>query len=117
MHDSEIQRSDGDVRNVQTLIFPIKTVHGYIAASVLHDITDRIKTEQALQDSEERFRSFVEESVQGIILLDEQGRIVEWNKANEHITGLTRAEVLGQLFVDVMMPHVDGFHLTQQTRR
>lgn len=51
--------------------------------------------EQALSESEERFRSFIEQSVDGVILIDEEGLLIEWNQAMKSITGLSSAETLG----------------------
>ena len=45
----------------------------------------RISAEKALQDSEEKFRSIVEQSAEGILLCNEEGKIIEWNKAPKKI--------------------------------
>ena len=79
-------------------------------ASVLaigRDITNRIHAENALRESEQKFRGFVEESFEGFTLLDEQGHIIEWNRARERITGLKADKVIGRFLWDVqhqMMP-------------
>ena len=59
------------------------------------EITERKRSEAALHDSEARFRSFIEQSSEGMVLIDEYGQIIEWNSAQENISGITRAEVLG----------------------
>jgi two-component system cell cycle sensor histidine kinase/response regulator CckA len=51
--------------------------------------------ERRLRTSEKRLRSVVEQSVDGIVLTDEQGTIIEWNQGMENITGVPRAEVQG----------------------
>jgi PAS domain S-box-containing protein len=63
--------------------------------------SQRDATLEALRESEQKFRSFVEESAEGLALIDEQGKIIEWNQAYENITGLKRDEVLGKAFLDV----------------
>ena len=49
----------------------------------------------------ERFRGLVEQSLDGIVLTDAKGIVVEWNRAMEHIIGLKTEEVLGQPIWDV----------------
>ncbi|MBI4670060.1 MAG: PAS domain S-box protein [Chloroflexi bacterium] len=71
-------------------------------AVIFADITDRKRAEQALHASEQKFRSFVEQSADGIALLDEQGVIIEWNQAIAEMTGLTRAQMLGIALWDVL---------------
>ncbi len=57
------------------------------------DITKRKKAENALAYSEEKFRSVIQQSVDGIILYDQFGKIIEWNHADERLTGFSRSEV------------------------
>ena len=49
----------------------------------------------------QQFRCFIEQFRDGIVLADKMGSIIEWNQAEEQITGLTRAEVLGRSIWDV----------------
>ena len=66
------------------------------------EIAERKAAEDALRKSEEKLRNIVEQSVDGIVLVDEEGTLIEWNRGQERITGLSRAEVLGRPLWDVM---------------
>ncbi len=69
-----------------------------------HRISDTLSNRlffQNLQESEAKFRSLVEQSHDGVVLINEQGCIVEWNQSQEQITGLTRDEVFGERAWDV----------------
>jgi PAS domain S-box-containing protein len=59
----------------------------------------RIETEEALTETQERFRSLVE-SVKdyAIYMLDPEGRVVSWNAGAERIKGYQPAEILGHHF-------------------
>lgn len=56
----------------------------------------------SLKESEEKFRSVVEQSPNGIYLLSPEGEIVEWNRSMEQITELTHEEVVGRHISAVM---------------
>ncbi len=66
------------------------------------EVAERKAAEDALRKSEEKLRSIVEQSGDGIVLVDEEGTIIEWNRGQERITGLSRAEVLGRPVWEVM---------------
>ncbi|NMC13376.1 MAG: PAS domain S-box protein [Chloroflexi bacterium] len=77
-------------------IFPIKDINGGITNAViqLNNITERKIAEDALRQSEFKFRKFVEEASVGIILIDEKGQIIEWNRAMVELTGYPRSQIL-----------------------
>jgi PAS domain S-box-containing protein len=58
------------------------------------EIVKRIEAQIALEESENKFRSFIEQSTEGIILIDEEGKIVDWNKGMEMIFKIPREEVI-----------------------
>ncbi len=60
------------------------------------EINERRQTEEALRESELKLCSVIEQSADGIILADEQGLVIEWNQAQEQITGMMRTQALGK---------------------
>ena len=62
----------------------------------LIDITERKQAEVALRESEDRFRSFIEQSALGQMLIDEEGNNLEWNHAMAEITGFSREQAVGK---------------------
>ena len=61
----------------------------------------RMKAEVELRESMTKFKTLIENLSEGILLLDEQGLIIEWNPVKEQLTGLTREQVLGKPIWDV----------------
>jgi PAS domain S-box-containing protein len=59
----------------------------------------RVWAEDALQESEERFRLFVEGVHEyAIVLLDPQGDVVNWNAGAERVKGYKAKEIIGRSF-------------------
>ncbi len=67
------------------------------------DITSRVKMEQALRESERKFRGVVETSADGIVITDEQGRVVQWNHSAEKIFGIPKEKAIGQPLYKLQM--------------
>ena len=74
-----------------------KTGDLILAQMIVEDITERKKNESDLNESKEKFRNLVEQSEDGIALIDQSGIILEWNQGMTNITGFSRDSVLGTL--------------------
>jgi two-component system, LuxR family, sensor kinase FixL len=70
---------------------------------IVHDLTARVRLEEQLRASEARWRAIVESAVDGIIVIDTQGRIEAFNHAAERLFGYQEPEVLGRN-VSMLMP-------------
>jgi PAS domain S-box-containing protein len=66
------------------------------ALVISRNITESKRAADKLKESEEKYRSFVEQSQDGVVLVNEDGSIIEWNKAQERIFGIKREDVLGK---------------------
>lgn len=69
---------------------------GTVWVAVHEDITARKKAEEALQDSEELFRTISTSAQDGIIMINNEGKISYWNKAAKKIFGYTKQEAIGK---------------------
>ncbi|MDR0714372.1 MAG: PAS domain S-box protein [Bacteroidales bacterium] len=51
---------------------------------------------QQLENSENTMRNFISQAMVGIAILDQEGRVIEWNPALEQILGIPRNEAIGK---------------------
>jgi PAS domain S-box-containing protein len=102
----ELARQDGSRFNAEVSVSTQPSSLGLITTLVIRDVTARQRAEEALRESEARFRSLFENMTEGValheLLYDDHGlavdyRIVSTNPAFEKHTGLKPEQVQGQL--------------------
>jgi PAS domain S-box-containing protein len=71
--------------------------------SVVYDITQRKRAEDAQNESEERYRNLFEATFEAVII-HEDGTIVDVNHSFEEICGWSRGEILGQQVLSLVPP-------------
>jgi len=93
-------------RSLEVACSPMRDNRGSICGviGVAQDITERIEQEQALRESEEKFRNITSTAIDAIIMMDQTGRISIWNDAAQVIFGYTEQEVIGQNFYLLITP-------------
>jgi len=98
-----INDAHGQVLTVLTkkTLFTDKSGNKYIVG-VIRDITKRKNTEEALRQSEKRFRSFAQTANDAIITSDSSGRIIFWNIRAERMFGYTSQEALDKVFTMII---------------
>ncbi len=70
-------------------------------SGLARNITDRKQAEMALKESETKVKEIIDQISDGIIVFDEQKKIIIWNKGAELICGLKSDAVLNQSIVDL----------------
>ncbi|PSB27186.1 response regulator [Stenomitos frigidus] len=78
------------------------------ALMVIRDVTQRKQTENALRESEERFRAIFEQAAVGIGLANMSGQIIRVNKGLCDLLGYTQSELVGKTFQE--LTHPDDWH-------
>lgn len=69
--------------------------------SIIRDITERKTAEQRLKESEEKYRSLVDQASEMLFLLDMEGKLIDVNQAAISSTGYSRDELLCMTVYDI----------------
>ncbi len=102
-HEVEIERKDGFIFPVKLSISEMSMPSGQMFLAIIEDIAELKTIALDLQAAAARYGAIVENTVDGIVNIDERGNIETFNRACENIFGYTAAEVLGQN-VKILMP-------------
>ncbi|MCV6576326.1 MAG: PAS domain S-box protein [Cohaesibacter sp.] len=101
-------------------VFEQKTEKGQIVGFRV-DITELKQREQALKERESQLRATMESALDGIIVIDDQGVICEFNDAASKIFGFSPQESIGQPMAELIIPshlrdaHHKGMDLYRKT--
>lgn len=90
---------------IRKIAVPVMVV--YPAASVLLSMLlmrqqDRRRLEDALKESEKKYKSYIENAPDGIFITDETGHFTEVNRAASEITGYSKDELLNMKISDFL---------------
>ena len=94
-----VENADGSRRNVSVSPRVLKDERGDIVGAIncLYDVTDRKRAEEALRQSQERFRLLIEGARDyAMFLLDPANIITFWSAGAERVFGWTQDEAIGQ---------------------
>lgn len=81
-----------------------------IGIGIIENISGRVAAEKALRASEEKFRKIFENSNDGMTICDSQGRVTDWNRANEVMTGLPKGDAIGKYLWDLQFASAPPDH-------
>ena len=89
---------DGTIRVIHEQIDPVVDEGGRVISEpgTIQDITEWDRAQRALRESEDRFRSFMENAPVGMFLKDLGGRIILANRPSSNVLGLSPEQILGR---------------------
>jgi len=90
-----VVKDDGDVTWLSVTAAPMQ-LPAHRVVVTYGDITDRKQAEEALRESEERYRLLAETTRDIIVLHDMEGRILYVNQAGLDFAGFDRSEAIGR---------------------
>ena len=68
------------------------------------DITERVRQEEALRESEARTRSIIETALDAVVSIDRDGLVIGWNSQAETIFGYPAHETMGRKLSELIIP-------------
>lgn len=102
--EEKVSWPDGGYKWFSTIKLPFRDIEkkiiGTFGFSI--DVTEKKLSEEALRESEIRFRSYIENAPIGVIICDEKGRYIQVNPATSEITGYSSEELLELSILDVL---------------
>lgn len=108
-HELEVvvERADGARKSVIVSPSTLRNEAGEIIGAIncVYDITSRKEAEEALRQSEERFRLLVEGAHDyAMFLIDPENRITFWSSGAERLFGWSQREAVGQIASLIFTP-------------
>jgi PAS domain S-box-containing protein len=97
-YELNIQRRDGKRMDVELAMRKVVYHDEPYAVGIVKDITDRKQSERKMRESEELFRSIVEHSYEGILIVDNAYHFLYVNDELCRLTGYSRNEIIGADF-------------------
>jgi len=98
------QRKDGSEFPVEVRVRQFVIDGRPLRLSLVRDVTERKATEQALRDSEERYRALIEVSPQTVWIAGPDGGITYFNQWMSDYSGFGPQELLGHAWLEAVHP-------------
>ena len=95
-YETKILTKDGRERWANIYVRKVSYNEKSIVLGLAFDITDLKRAEEALRESEEKFRVIFENAGVGITLVDREGRLIDCNSHFRNFVGYTKEEVIGK---------------------
>ena len=104
--DLDYWHKDGAIVCLQTVVTFIRDEKGHPIGlhGISRDITEFKRSQEALRESEERYRGVFENAAIGIDLVDAEGRFLQVNGSLAKMLGYSQAELLNRTFLDITYP-------------
>ena len=98
------RKISGEDFPVEVMLTSIPLAGKQILFTVWRDITERKKTEEALRESEEKFRSVTEQTSDVVFITDANGIIMYLSPASKNVFGFEVSEMIGLNFTELLTP-------------
>ena len=97
-------RKNGEEFPVEISLADLSVRGNRFVLAAVEDISEKNDIEQQLQESEHKLASIIENAVDGIITIDDQGYMLTVNPSAAKLFGYEESEMIGQN-INLLMPH------------
>ena len=107
--------ADGRVRDVEVHSTPVTFQKQKLLFSIIHDITERKRAEEALRNSEEKYRLLADNATDVIWIRDMELKLTYVSPSVQAARGFSPEEVMKQRLDEVLTP--DSYKMVMELRR
>ena len=116
MVESHGMRKDGSEFPIELSLATWNTREGTFYSAIIRDITERKRAGEELKAAQEYGRNLIDSSLDIIISVDRERRIVEFNRAAQKAFGYGKEEVLGKYINILYADCAEGLKVHKATR-
>lgn len=118
VNENENLKKDGQRVWIQWTNKVILDDHGKATSmlSIGNDITEKRRNEAVIREWDYIVRAFIDQPLLGILIIDEEGRLTEWNSAMEDFFGRVKEDVLGTYIWDIQLSTMPPEMRTEERR-
>jgi len=96
------RRKDGSEFPIEIMLSPLQSNEGVLVTAAIRDISVRKEAENHLGQMESRYRGLLEAAPDGMVVVDQNGKIVLLNAQSEKQFGYRRDELIGQKVTNII---------------
>lgn len=100
LSNRKVRRKDGIILELELSTKMLSNGH---FIGIGRDISERMRAQKALTESENRFRAIFNTQLNMITLLDKEGRVLESNKTAYAVTGYRSEDIIGRYFWEIKL--------------
>lgn len=110
-------RSDGTQFPVELAVTSIRTGDQYVFSAFIRDITERKQSRERIETSERKYRTLVETTNTGFLIIDEQARVIDANAEYVRLSGhMTLQDIRGRSVLEWTAKYLQERH-TEELRK
>ena len=100
------KKLNGELFDAEVNLSRIVFSNNVLIQAIVRDITERKKSEEALKESEERFRSLIDNMIEAALIIDWKGEIIFANNSAARLVGMENPEQgIGKKVFEFLHPH------------